>query len=83
MRSHRPGAPGNSKKVTNIVDIQPKLLTISQLTKSYGLSRSGTYRAIASGAFEAVKVGRSTFVLRDSVDQYLRTLPRLGQKASS
>jgi hypothetical protein len=62
---------------------QSKLLTVSELKRDYHFSHTGTYRAINAGHIEAVKLGRGTFIIRDSVERYLASLPRVGQKIAS
>lgn len=60
-----------------------RLLTVSELKREYRFSHTGAYRAINSGNIEAVKLGRSTMIIRESVERYLATLPRLGQTAAA
>jgi hypothetical protein len=62
---------------------ESRLLTVAELKRDYHFSHSGTYRAINAGYIEAVKLGRSTMILRESVERYLASLPRLGQKSSA
>ena len=62
---------------------QSRLMTVSELKKDYHFSHTGAYRAINAGDIEAVKMGRSTYILRESVERYLARLPRVGQKAAA
>ena len=62
---------------------QSRLMTVSELKRDYHFSHTGAYRAINGGDIEAVKMGRSTYVLRESVERYLASLPRLGKLAAS
>ena len=61
---------------------QSRLMTVSELKRDYHFSHTGVWRAINAGNIEAVKMGRSTYILRESVERYIASLPRLGQKAA-
>lgn len=62
---------------------QSRLMTVSELKKEYRFSQTGTYRAINAGHIEAVKIGRGTFIVRESVEKYLASLPRVGQQLAA
>jgi len=53
----------------------PYAATIANVTRQTGLSRSEIYRLLARGKLKAVKSGRSTLVLMDSVVAHLASLP--------
>jgi excisionase family DNA binding protein len=53
----------------------PYAATIGRTTAFYGLSRSEIYRLLGSGKIKAVKSGRSTLILLDSVKAHLASLP--------
>lgn len=53
----------------------PIAATIANVTHQTGLSRSEIYRLLARGKLKAVKSGRSTLVLMDSVIAHLASLP--------
>ena len=55
---------------------QPISATIANVTRQTGLSRSEIYRLLARGKLKAVKSGRSTLVLMDSVVAHLTSLPQ-------
>ena len=59
-----------------------KLMTTAEAKREYHFSHSGLYRAIAAGQIEAVKNGRSTLIVRESVEHWLASLPRLRQQAA-
>lgn len=54
---------------------QPIAATIAGVTRQTGLSRSEIYRLLARGKLKAVKSGRSTLVLMESVVAHLASLP--------
>ena len=54
---------------------QPIAATVANVTRQTGLSRSEIYRLLARGKLKAVKSGRSTLVLMDSVIAHLARLP--------
>ena len=53
----------------------PIAATISNVTRQTGISRSEIYRLLARGKLRAVKSGRSTLVLMESVVAHLANLP--------
>ena len=59
-----------------------KLMTVLEFERDYRISHTTTYRLISGAHIEAVKIGRSTLIVRESVEKYLETLPRLGRKAA-
>jgi hypothetical protein len=56
----------------------PKALTVAQLEAEGPLRRNAIYREIKQGRLVARKVGKSTVVLVEDWETYLRALPRLG-----
>lgn len=61
---------------------QSRLMSVKDVQAEYRQSHVGVYRRINAGDFEAVKIGRGTFIIRDSVEKYLASLPRMGQQAA-
>ena len=61
-------------------ETKSRLMTVAETKRDYKFSHSGIWRAINAGDIEAVKRGRSTFIVRDSVERHLATLPRVGSK---
>jgi hypothetical protein len=55
-----------------------KAFTLPQLAADGPLCRSALYREIREGRLMARKAGRSTIVLAQDWDTFLRSLPRLG-----
>ncbi len=53
------------------VYVTPTLLTVSEAAKYLGVSRSKIYQLIEWGEVKAVKLGRSTQVEKESLDQFL------------
>jgi excisionase family DNA binding protein len=56
-----------------------QLLTIKDFVSQYRISRSATYRLLASGELKAVKVGRRTMIERQCAARWLANLPPLPQ----
>jgi hypothetical protein len=56
-------------------DIEPLALTIRQVEKATSESRSQVYNRIGRGEYTAVKSGRRTLVLYDSVKRHIGSLP--------
>ena len=59
----------------------PEMLTVSETKQLYRLSHSTLYRLIGDGNIEAVKVGRSTLIVRASVASFFQKQPRVGRAA--
>jgi excisionase family DNA binding protein len=49
--------------------------TVANVSRTTGISRSQIYRLLACDKLKAVKHGRTTLVLMDSVREYLASLP--------
>lgn len=65
------------------MNIPSRLLTIGEAKTEYRYSHSGIYRDIAAGKIEAIKRGRSTLIVRESVERALASQPRLGAQAAA
>lgn len=52
-------------------------LRISEVVEASGIGRTKVYEAIKSGALRAVKNGRTTVVLADDLESWLKALPSL------
>ena len=61
---------------------QSKLMTTNETKREYKYSQTGLYRDINAGFIEAVKRGRTTLIVRASVERHLKTLPRVGRAAA-
>jgi hypothetical protein len=55
--------------------LQPILVPISQASAIIGKCRRGIYQLIATDQLKAVKSGRSTLVVYESLKQYAANLP--------
>lgn len=55
--------------------LDPITLSISEACKVSGISRSELYRRLASGQVCAVKSGRTTLILMESLRAHLARLP--------
>lgn len=51
------------------------LVPMSRAPQVIGMSKSGIYRAVKAGNIKLKNIGRSSFVLMDSVYQYIASLP--------
>lgn len=56
-------------------DLEPILIPIDQASAIISRCRRGIYQLIASGQVNAVKSGRSTLVVYESLKQYAAKLP--------
>jgi hypothetical protein len=56
-------------------DFQPMLIPIDRVADLIGKCRRSVYQLIASDQLEAVKAGRNTLVVFDSVKRYVAGLP--------
>jgi hypothetical protein len=61
--------------VTQITTTAPLAYEIREASRISGLSRSELYRRLAAGDIQAVKNGRRTLILMDSLRTYLASLP--------
>ena len=57
-------------RITGLPDAE--YLTVSELAGHVGVSRMTIYRAINSGELQAIRIGRSFRISRESWDAYLR-----------
>jgi hypothetical protein len=55
--------------------VNPIAFPLSRATLVSGLSRSEIYRRLAAGDLRAVKAGKRTLILADSLRAYLDSLP--------
>lgn len=53
-----------------------KVVRVTKAADCIGASRREIYRLLATGGLRAVKRGRSTLVLVDSIEEHLAGLPR-------
>jgi excisionase family DNA binding protein len=56
-------------------DFQPILVTVDRVADLIGKCRRSVYQLIASDKLDAVKAGRNTLVVFDSVKRYVDGLP--------
>ena len=56
-------------------ELQPILVPISQASAIIGKCRRGIYQLIATGQLKAVKSGRNTLVVYESLKEYVANLP--------
>ena len=61
--------------------VEPLALTIKQTEKATSESRSRVYNLIGEGVYEAVKSGRRTLVIFESIKRRFASLPRANIKA--
>ena len=68
--------PGRAALASLVISSpMPIAATIANVSRWTGLSRSEIYRLLARGKLKAVKSGRSTLVLMDSVVEHMASLP--------
>ena len=51
----------------------PELLSMAEVCTALGMGKSWTYRRVKSGEIPSVKLGRSTKVRRENLDEYLES----------
>jgi hypothetical protein len=56
-------------------ELDPMLVTVDRVTDLIGKCRRSVYQLIATDKLEAVKSGRNTLVVYDSVKRYVDSLP--------
>jgi hypothetical protein len=56
-------------------DFQPMLISVDRVSDLIGKCRRSVYQLIATDKLEAVKAGRNTLVIYDSVKRYVDSLP--------
>lgn len=52
------------------------LLTVDEFCDEFKVGRTRAYELMRAGKIEAVKIGRSTRITRDSADTWAAALPR-------
>nr|WP_269151066.1 helix-turn-helix domain-containing protein [Acetobacter sicerae] len=50
----------------------PVLLSISKVSNKFGISRRSAYRLAASGRIVTIKIGRSRFIVTESIQYYIK-----------
>lgn len=60
-----------------------KLLSIKDACAEYGLSRSALYREVEKGRLPMLKIGKSSRLLRDDLDNWLEALPTAGKAVAA
>jgi excisionase family DNA binding protein len=58
-------------------------LTIDQVVKAGGPRRAKLYDEIRKGRLRAIKIGRSTRILVDDFQKYLKSLPAISPNSES
>jgi hypothetical protein len=61
--------------------IEPLTLTIEQTQQATGESRTQVYARIGAGEYQAVKSGRRTLIIFESIKRRIAALPRAKIKA--
>jgi excisionase family DNA binding protein len=56
-------------------DINPMLVTVDRVSDLIGKCRRSVYQLIATDKLQAVKSGRNTLIVFDSVKRYVDSLP--------
>jgi excisionase family DNA binding protein len=65
--------------------LQRELYSPREVEHVLSISHAGLYRLLAAGRLSAVKIGRSTYIPRTSIEQFLASLPaaKIGEAARS
>jgi hypothetical protein len=62
-------------------DVEPFALSVAKTAQATSESRSRVYQLLADGTYEAVKSGKKTLILVESVRRRFASLPRAAFKA--
>ena len=62
---------------------ESRLMTVAEAKRDYRFSHTGIYREIRAGNIEAIKRGRSTYIVRESIERHLSKLPRLASQRAA
>jgi hypothetical protein len=73
--------PADKFLVTDTPGLEPLTVTIPQAEYLTGESRSQIYNRIGRGEYEAVKSGRRTLIVYDSIKRRIAQLPQANIKA--
>jgi len=55
--------------------ICPTLMTIGEITKTYGVGQTTVYKHLKIGSLKAIKLGRSTRIWRADLEDWLKSQP--------
>jgi len=58
------------------------MVRVREACQMFSISRSELYRRISAGDIEAIKIGRSTRIVKASVLRWINGLPRLNGNAA-
>jgi hypothetical protein len=75
--------PAEKFLITDTARLEPLTVTIPQAEHLTGESRSQIYNRIGCGEYEAVKSGRRTLIVYDSIKRRIARLPKANIKASA
>lgn len=71
IREQSDGAPKADEGIRSL-PVEPISVRIAAAVKLTGIGRSTLYELIAAGEIETVKIGRSTFIIYESLKRLLR-----------
>lgn len=71
------GLPSSLRAGPSSSPDQPLCLRLYDALELLGIGKTKMYQLIAAGEIEAIKVGRSTLILRKSLEAYVERAPRL------
>jgi excisionase family DNA binding protein len=55
----------------------PRVFSICEFCRRYGIGRTNAYQEIAAGRLRAVKAGRRTLITHEAAEAWLASLPEL------
>lgn len=56
---------------------RPRVMSIAQFSKEYGVGRTKTYEELKSGRLHARKLGNRTLITEDDAEEWLCHLPKM------
>lgn len=65
----------------SIIPLQPITMSVREAATYLGAGESTIWKAVRERRLRAVKMGRSTRILRTDADAFISTLPVLGEAA--
>jgi excisionase family DNA binding protein len=61
----------------------PRVMTVSQFTDRYEISRSQMYEEVAEGRLRLRKVGAKSLIAHEDAEAWLESLPKVGGKGAA
>lgn len=63
------------------IQVEKKLLRVTEVCHALGMSRSSIYREIEAGHLRALKIGKSLRITQEELDRFITALHNTGEVA--